>query len=101
MREDVGQPGLRIEPFIFAVYAALVLELSERCQRCLLEREVGMQVGLRRLDGLPEPQCDHGAVHPPPAAVPSLHCASAHAATPAWTSMTGMSLWRRARAWPA
>jgi hypothetical protein len=21
-REDVGQPGLRIEPFIFAVYAA-------------------------------------------------------------------------------
>ena len=116
-REDVGQPGLRIEPFIFAVYAAqrtmpkgagddqllrrvarcstmlardpfgivqvvraprgrqaggrwggsgalcaLVLELGERC---LLEREVGMQVGLRRLDGfMPEPQRDHGAVHP-------------------------------------
>lgn len=29
---------------------------------------------------------------PPPAAVPSLHYASAHAATPAWTSMTGISL---------
>jgi hypothetical protein len=36
----------------------------------------------------------------PPAATPLQRCASARAAIPAWTSMTGISRGRHAHAWP-